>query len=125
MSPMDRSKYPTDWEAISRRIRDQADNRCQFCGVENGAIGYRFGPDGKFEEAQGTGDAQVSDGGRAVRIVLTVAHLDHDTANNVDENLRALCQQCHNRHDRPFRTANAARMRVAKRIAAGQLEIAS
>ena len=37
--------------------------------------------------------------GRMVDIVLTIAHLDHDPSNNDPDNLRALCQQCHNRHD--------------------------
>jgi len=36
-------------------------------------------------------------------IVLTIAHLDHDPRNCADENLSALCQQCHNRYDRPHR----------------------
>ena len=42
------------------------------------------------------------------RVVLTIAHLDHDPANNDPDNLRALCQMCHNTHDRPTRLINAA-----------------
>jgi 5-methylcytosine-specific restriction endonuclease McrA len=34
------------------------------------------------------------------RIVLTVAHLDHQPENVRDDNLRALCQRCHLRYDR-------------------------
>lgn len=30
-----------------------------------------------------------------VRVVLTVAHLDHNPANMEDDNLMALCQWCH------------------------------
>jgi 5-methylcytosine-specific restriction endonuclease McrA len=39
-------------------------------------------------------------------IVLTIAHLDHDTGNNEYENLRALCQRCHNQHDAEYRKNN-------------------
>ncbi len=36
--PMDRRKYPTDWEAISARIRhERAGDRCEACGVPNHA----------------------------------------------------------------------------------------
>jgi 5-methylcytosine-specific restriction endonuclease McrA len=37
--------------------------------------------------------------------VLTVAHLDHQPENNSPENLRAMCQRCHNRMDAPVRRA--------------------
>jgi hypothetical protein len=35
--------------------------------------------------------------------VLTVAHLDHDPTNNMESNLRAFCEGCHNRYDRTHR----------------------
>lgn len=33
------------------------------------------------------------------KIILSVAHLDRDSKNNTRENLAALCQRCHLRHD--------------------------
>jgi len=33
-------------------------------------------------------------------VILTIAHLDHDTTHNGDDNLLALCQRCHLRYDR-------------------------
>ena len=42
---------------------------------------------------------------RIVKIILTVAHLDHSPENCTDENLKALCQRCHNRYDAPMRAA--------------------
>lgn len=39
---------------------------------------------------------------RSVFVILTVAHLDHDPANNADENLRALCPWCHLHFDQGF-----------------------
>lgn len=36
-------------------------------------------------------------------VVLTIAHLDHTPENCDPSNLRALCQQCHNRYDAKHR----------------------
>jgi len=36
---------------------------------------------------------------------------DPDPANCADDNLAALCQRCHNRHDAPMRRKNAAQTR--------------
>jgi len=38
---------------------------------------------------------------RWVGIILTTAHLDHNPANNADDNLRLLCQWCHLHYDGP------------------------
>lgn len=77
--PIDPNKYPPDWKAISSRIRFiRARNRCENCNAEN----YKPHPT--------TGK----------NVVLTVAHLNRDTADNRDENLKALCQNCHFEHDR-------------------------
>jgi hypothetical protein len=45
------------------------------------------------------------------RVVLTIAHLDHDKLNNDPSNLRALCQRCHLRHDRELHRRNRQRRR--------------
>lgn len=62
---------------------------------------------------------QCVQSGRLVQIVLTIAHLDHNPANNgtagCRPNLAALCQRCHNRHDGPHRRANAGRTRDRRR----------
>ena len=49
--------------------------------------------------------------GNAVRVVLTLAHLDHALADHSDGNLKAMCQACHLRYDREqhARTARATR----------------
>lgn len=119
--PMNLADYHPQWRDISRQIRFQADDRCEWpgCGVANGAIGYRF-PDGRFEEVQGCGDEQVEDGGRGIRIVLTVAHMDHDCANNDPANLRALCQMHHLRHDAKQHAASAATTRRLRAVDRGQ-----
>jgi 5-methylcytosine-specific restriction endonuclease McrA len=52
------------------------------------------------------GEVDRSGNAKIIKIVLTVAHLDHDIENNNYTNLRALCQRCHNRHDSANRKKN-------------------
>ena len=105
MSPFDRSKYPPDWEAISRRIRERDGDRCRTCGVANGALVER-------------------PGGKVTRVVLTVAHvLNPDPQDCRDENLSALCQRCHLALDALQHLANAAATRRRRRARAGQLAL--
>lgn len=117
--PMDYSKYHPDWKAISKRIReDRAGNKCEWCSVENKAVGARD-KRGEFhteDEISGMGgqegDALFPNGyPNMIRIVLTVAHLNHDIADNRDENLACLCQKCHNGHDVQYRQGHAKETR--------------
>lgn len=104
--PMQRALYPSDWEAISLRIRERAQWRCEACGV-----------------AQGAEVASVSDKGKMYRIVLTVAHLNHDPADCSESNLRAWCQSCHLRYDVEHHARNRARHRREAQVEAGQLAL--
>lgn len=118
-----RDRYPADWPAISARIRKRTKNRCEECGVANHVLGGRSPIDGVFLPAlpkgekllrldwpvQGEwawcGQGQRQEHLRIIRIVLTVAHLDHTPENCADDNLKALCQRCHNRYDAAQRRA--------------------
>lgn len=108
--PIDYSKYPPNWKSeIWPRILERDEHKCKFCGVENGAVVYKGIKKGfKYTEnyldfknkktnflITGTIDKD------RYRIVLTIAHLDHDEENqNVqDDRLAALCQKCHLRYD--------------------------
>lgn len=119
---MNRALYPPHWEQISLAARERAGNRCQVCGAENGAYGWREG--GKFInfvnliEGKYPHPIPVS---KITKIVLTVAHLDHNPSNCEDENLRALCQRCHLAYDVDHHARNAAATRRRKKIDAGQL----
>jgi 5-methylcytosine-specific restriction endonuclease McrA len=86
-----RSRYPKNWPAISRAIRERAGNRCEECGAENG------------QPHPTTGS----------RVVLTCAHLDHQPENCASANLRAWCQKCHNAYDAPMRAAGIRERRRA------------
>jgi hypothetical protein len=75
--PIDYSQYHPKWKLISRLIRfKRAKNKCEWCGVEN------------YTQTE-----------KGSKIVLTVAHIDHDKNNNRFNNLAALCQKCHLKHD--------------------------
>lgn len=97
--PMQRDLYPDDWEAIALAVKEAADWHCQVCEKQC----YR-----PTDEVQGAKDA---------RLILTVAHLDHDPPNCVTENLMAMCSVCHNRYDAPMR---ASRRQAKKAEASNQ-----
>lgn len=48
------------------------------------------------------------------KVVLTIAHMDQDVANNEDDNLRALCQRCHLKWDHEQHQRNARQTRFRK-----------
>lgn len=109
-------RYPPNWPEISAAIRERAWNMCEQCGVENHALGGRDS-DGTFLPATPTGTngtglswprpgdyGECRKGNRRawlkiIRIVLTVAHLNHKPEDCRPENLRCWCQRCHNRYD--------------------------
>lgn len=116
----DPSAYPDDWEDISDGIRARAHDRCEQCGVENGALIHRLKSDlGQYVTAREyqrlPESKQAYYRSQVIRVVLTVAHLDNDTANNRGDNLRCLCQLHHLRLDASFHAQNAAKTRAAKK----------
>ena len=128
ISAANRALYPKNWSAISLRVRAEAGNRCERCKAPNTKTIARGGADDAgtyltedgqvFDENDGTyrGTARGSeyDADRFVRIVLTVAHLDHDPRNNERSNLKALCQQCHLRYDAKHHAENARQTRATR-----------
>lgn len=60
--------------------------------------------------------------GYDVRIVLTVAHLNHDPSDMREENLAALCQWCHLHHDRGHHAETRATRKDQQRPLFGETE---
>jgi hypothetical protein len=123
--PVDRKKYPPNWPAVSRAIRDRAGDRCEChgeCGRGHDSFCICVGREGPCACEL---SRCVEMGGLPAiafrgNVVLTVAHLSHDTTDNRPENLRAMCQRCHLAYDQDHHQANAAATRH-ERKAAGDL----
>ena len=76
--PMQRELYPDDWEEIALAKKHAACWKCEVCGKQCRKPGEPF---------------------TTHRKTLTVAHLDHNPANCVGDNLKAMCAPCHLRYD--------------------------
>ena len=89
--------YPKNWKAISLAIREREGWRC------GGSPAYP--------------DCRAANGERhpvtGSKVVLTVAHLDHDETSDDPANLRAMCQRCHLTYDREHHAKNARERREA------------
>ena len=84
IKPENKNRYPKSWKEIRQQILKRANNRCEFCGRINHSM--------------------VDNGqGKIIKVVLTIAHLNHTPEDCRPENLRALCQRCHNRYDAKHR----------------------
>ncbi len=83
INPENKKRYPANWKDIRAKILSRAENKCEWCGINN----YSIKENGS-------------------KVVLTIAHLDHTPENCGDDNLRALCQKCHNSYDAKNRVKN-------------------
>lgn len=115
--PVDYSRYPANWKReIVPAVLQRANHSCEVCGLENGQQVWSVKLDVRGGDSQ-TNKARYSartlwfrderdarrenDNPKPVRVVLTVAHLDHDEENHdvQMDRLRAMCQLCHLRYD--------------------------
>ncbi len=113
-----------EYEAARASLVARAGNKCEQCGKPNGATvetftDYAMGflgrrglpvmfwrPVGYWWVTQsgvmaGTAIVEKLKGKkiRTIRVVCTFAHLDHNPANNAEENKAFLCQWCHLNYD--------------------------
>ncbi len=76
--------YPPNWKSeIVPRILKRDNYSCRLCGAAKGQIKFSFSRN------------------RTYKVVLCVAHLDHDKENHLikDRRLLTLCQSCHLNYD--------------------------
>lgn len=116
--PIDYKKYPSNWKSeIRPYVLNRAKHRCEFCNVKNYTSGY-WDKEGKFysveyvfEKHEATGydffeselrhyENRKTGRVRTPKVILTIAHIDHNIENNNYNNLKALCQRCHLVHDK-------------------------
>lgn len=90
--------YPPNWHALGREVRARAGNCCEGSP--------------KFPDCRAADGLSHPDTGS--RVVLTVAHFDHDVTNNTRDNLFAWCQRCHLAHDLEQHMMSARKNRAAK-----------
>lgn len=100
--PETKHLYPPrkEWLVLRAERLEAQGNACAWCGAPNREWVYRQG-DKWSSEYHITGKG--ANPWRYVRVILTVAHLNHDPTDNRPENTPALCQLCHNRHDAKHR----------------------
>lgn len=111
--PIDYKEYPKNWKTeIRPAILERAKNCCEQCGAPNHELIYRpdkkdkkkwlLAPDGHLA------NAMVLDCIKFTKIILTIAHLDHDKQNHDVklDRLQALCQRCHLLYDIEHHKAN-------------------
>lgn len=84
--PMDRSRYPKDWEAIALSVKAEANWQCQRCGKQC------LRPENDRSKLSPSHVGQYT---------LTVHHSDFKPENNRRENLVPLCAPCHLRAHSP------------------------
>lgn len=133
IKPENRDRYPANWSEIREQILERAGHCCEQCKAPNSTIIWRgfhtdrdtyMLEDGTVLHAdtgEQLGRAKGSEYfGRPLKIVLTVAHLDHTPENCAPDNLRAWCQRCHLRYDAKHHAENAQRTRRARK-AIGEL----
>ncbi len=118
IKPENKKLYPANWAEIRERIRQRAGDKCEKCRVKNHSFicrGKWYGND-VYQDDDGAifsavdgyhiGDnygGDLEEPIRFIKVVCTVAHLDHNPENNDEKNLAFLCQKCHNNHDRKHR----------------------
>lgn len=115
IKPENQSKYPSNWIDIRRAILTRAKDQCERCGLFNYAIGYRD-KSGIFYPVPQVRPGDRIKGHKVFRVVLTIAHLDHNPENNDFSNLQALCQKCHLTLDADQHRLNSARTRYQKKF---------
>lgn len=130
IQPELRHFYGRVWQTVTRpRILARAGNKCEQCGKPNRRRVWVWKSTGSqywtlmksrqlwhyCDQAGATGNFQLIGGAqwrtaRRIRVVLTIAHLNHVAGDDRDENLKALCQWCHLNHDKEHhRETRAAR----------------
>ncbi len=117
--PIDYIRYPPNWKTeIRPRIMHRAGNTCEVDGCEfrhlELVLSTKDGGAVKWIKATDENDKNHP-GNKLVRVrvILTIAHLDHDE-NNIevsDDRLMAMCQLHHLRYD----AAEKSRRKLNKR----------
>ena len=141
--PEFRHFYGREWSEVTRpRILARAVNCCERCHKPNRLMVWVFdshdsgqywtlslGKQAWIYCALGGGGSfflntqqvrQYRDAGRLrkIRVVLTIAHLNHKPGDDRDENLAALCGWCHLHYDQKLHVQSSRETRMDRKDAA-------
>jgi hypothetical protein len=98
--PIDYSKYHPEWfDKIRPAILKRENYECKTCHRKHKAYYYKTDPVTAPELDEWSIQRAKALGEKIIRIILTIAHLDHNVKNNDEKNLAALCQKCHLNYD--------------------------
>ncbi len=121
--PIDYKKYPLNWlSEIRPRIMKRANNTCECDGCDfkhneevwavkrsgktqgwfrDFEYADKLPKSGEAKKNKKTGRVELVPNPKKVKVILTIAHLDHDEINHnvTDDRLMAMCQLCHLRYD--------------------------
>lgn len=98
-----RHLYGPAWkEKVRPKIVDRAGGRCEACGARGG-------------------DLVLNRHGWTWRVVLTVAHLNHMSGDDRDENLRCWCARCHLVYDTAYHRLTRSQRKDAGRPLLGPI----
>jgi len=101
--PYDHRQYDPLWlEKIRPDILKRDNYHCSFCGVPHKSYIHRERNGKWYQIPIADLEQEKSLKVKIVRIILVIAHMDHNIKNNDYNNLRALRQRCHLNYDRPI-----------------------
>jgi 5-methylcytosine-specific restriction endonuclease McrA len=106
-------RYGEAWAVLALALKFCADYRCE-CDGRCGRPPEHLDVHGRCRNRQGEAAH-----GTGSKVVLTIAHLDHEPSHNERSNLMVACQGCHLHYDR----AHHAQTRAARLERAGQLTL--
>jgi len=105
ISKENKKLYPKNWKKIRAEILKRAGDQCEKCKVINHAYYNKISRELCLQDEPGS-----------VKIILTIAHLNHNPKDNRRRTLAALCQLCHNRHDAKHRAQSRRKTRYKDQL---------
>ena len=133
--PMDRTRYPRNWQEIAHSIKDRDRWTCQQCGLKHDEIIHRHKTKPEQWVQAGQGELPAEYERKKVKVVVSVHHIGapkedgtpgdcHDKMDCRDANLITLCARCHFLADLPSHIESAQRSRKNKKRARFEQRIA-
>lgn len=127
IKPENVARYPANWKQLRAAVLERAGNCCEGspkfpdCRAPNGA--YRIKLTDCLALNEDAAYSLALDRRDVSRIVLTIAHLDHDNLETQDiTQLRAWCQRCHLNYDKEYHQRNARATRHNRKAVGDMFE---